>query len=174
MRNLIKSILIRFRFGSQIKIYKSVISSNVQLGKHLSITESKISGNITIGDYTSIADHTQILAKYDEINIGSRVSIAPNVLIQNYSHNLNNKITNNNAFKSIYGNEALIRAIKETSRPIVIGDDVWIGANSVLLPGISIGNGAVIGANSIGNKDIGSFETWAGNPIRHIRSRNFD
>ena len=85
MKNLIKSILIRFRFGSQIKIYKSVISSNVQLGKHLSITESKISGNIKIGDYTSIADHAQILAKYDEINIGSRVSIAPNVLIQNYS-----------------------------------------------------------------------------------------
>ena len=105
--------LIRFRFGSQIKIYKSVISSNVQLGKHLSITESKISGNIKIGDYTSIADHAQILAKYDEINIGSRFN-CPNVLIQNYSHNLNNKITNNNAFKNIYGNEALIRAIKET------------------------------------------------------------
>ncbi|MDA7812025.1 hypothetical protein N8989_01445 [Gammaproteobacteria bacterium] len=173
MRNLIKKILFWYRFGPQKKIYKSQISSNVRLGKYTSITESKISGPITLGDYTSIADSTQILAKFDEISIGARVSIAPNVLIQNYTHNLNHRITNNNAFEAKYGRSKLMSIIKETSKPIVIEDDVWIGINCVILPGINIGRGSVIAANSVVNKNIGSFEIWGGNPAKYLRSRSF-
>ena len=52
-----------------------------------------------------------------------------------------------------------------------IGHDVWIGENSIIKAGITIGNGAVIGAGSVVTKDVGAYEIWAGNPARLIRSR---
>ena len=54
---------------------------------------------------------------------------------------------------------------------IIIGNDVWIGARVILLPGVHIGNGCVIGAGSVVTKDVPDYEIWAGNPARKIRSR---
>lgn len=56
-------------------------------------------------------------------------------------------------------------------KPIVIGDDVWIGARVTILPGVHIGNGCVIGAGSVVTKNIPDYEIWGGNPAHYIRSR---
>ena len=53
--------------------------------------------------------------------------------------------------------------------PITIGDDVWIAANVVVLPGVTIGRGAVIGAGSVVTKDVPAGVLAAGNPCRVIR-----
>ena len=55
--------------------------------------------------------------------------------------------------------------------PINIGNDVWIGTHVVVLPGVSIGDGAIIGAGSIVNRSIPAYEVWAGNPARFIKKR---
>lgn len=55
--------------------------------------------------------------------------------------------------------------------PIVIGKDVWIGANAVILPGRNIGDGAVVGAGSVVTKNIPAYEVWAGNPAKKIGER---
>ena len=55
----------------------------------------------------------------------------------------------------------------------VIGNDVWIGQNSTILPGVHIGDGAIIGANSVVGKNIGPYSVAVGNPVREIR-RRFD
>lgn len=52
-----------------------------------------------------------------------------------------------------------------------IGNDVWIGIRTVVLGGVTISDGAVIGAGSIVTKDVGPYEIWAGNPARFIRKR---
>lgn len=52
-----------------------------------------------------------------------------------------------------------------------IGNDVWIGRQAVVMPGVSIADGAVIGAHSIVTKDVGAYEVAAGNPARVVRSR---
>lgn len=57
-------------------------------------------------------------------------------------------------------------------KPVTIGDDVWIGARVTILPGVHIGNGAVIGAGAVVTKDIPEFEVWGGNPARKLKSRN--
>jgi acetyltransferase-like isoleucine patch superfamily enzyme len=57
-------------------------------------------------------------------------------------------------------------------RGIVIGDDVWIGANAVILPGVKIGKGAVVAAGAVVNKDIPEFDIWAGVPARRVGSRH--
>jgi len=54
-----------------------------------------------------------------------------------------------------------------------IGNDVWIGSNSLVKAGVRIGDGAVIGMGSVLTKDVGDYEIWGGNPARIIR-RRFD
>ena len=56
-------------------------------------------------------------------------------------------------------------------RPIIIGNDVWIGARVIILPGIHVGNGCVIGAGSVVTHDIPDYEIWAGNPAHKIKTR---
>ena len=53
----------------------------------------------------------------------------------------------------------------------VIGNDVWIGQNATIMPGVHIGDGAIIGANSLVSKDVEPYTIVAGNPIRIIRKR---
>lgn len=55
-------------------------------------------------------------------------------------------------------------------RPVVIGDNVWISINSTILPGVSIGCGAIIGANSVVTKDVPPMTVVAGNPARIIKT----
>ena len=54
---------------------------------------------------------------------------------------------------------------------IIVGDDVWIGANATILPGVKIGKGAVIGAGSVVTKDVKEYAIVAGVPAKHVRYR---
>lgn len=55
------------------------------------------------------------------------------------------------------------------TRAVLIGRDVWVGANALVLKGVTIGDGAVVGAGSVVVKDVQPFELVAGNPARHVR-----
>ncbi|WP_378949742.1 CatB-related O-acetyltransferase [Mesorhizobium sp. ANAO-SY3R2] len=57
------------------------------------------------------------------------------------------------------------------SRPMQIGNDVWIGRRATIMPGVTVGDGAVIGTGSIVTKDVKPYEVVAGNPAKHIRFR---
>jgi acetyltransferase-like isoleucine patch superfamily enzyme len=57
-------------------------------------------------------------------------------------------------------------------KEIIVGEDVWIGANSVILKGVNIGSGSVIAAGAIVTKSIPSNEIWGGVPAKLIRVRN--
>lgn len=56
-------------------------------------------------------------------------------------------------------------------RPVVIGNDVWIGGRVIILPGVKIGDGAIIGAGSVVTKDVSEYDVVAGNPARVIKDR---
>lgn len=56
----------------------------------------------------------------------------------------------------------------------IIGNDVWIGAEAMIMPGLKIEDGAVIGARSVVTKNIGPYEIWAGNPAKFIKKRFSD
>lgn len=56
-------------------------------------------------------------------------------------------------------------------RPVSIGNDVWIGARVTILPGVHIGNGAVIGAGAVVTKNVPDYEVWGGNPAHFLKSR---
>ena len=94
-----------------------------------------------------------------EIRIGKNVSIAPYVTFIGESDANNGKeILNLPYMKKI-----------RKSQKIIVEDEVWIGANVTILPGVHIGKCAVIGAGSVVTKDIGSYSIWAGVPAKKIR-----
>ena len=56
-------------------------------------------------------------------------------------------------------------------KPIVIGNDVWIGSRSLIMKGVTIGDGAIIAAGSVVTKDVPPYEIWGGNPAHFLKSR---
>ncbi len=88
------------------------------------------------------------------VTIGDRVFIGPHCGLYTVAH----------ALDAAQRAQGVMR-----SRPITIGNDVWIGGHTVVLPGVAIGDGAVIGAGSVVTRDIPAGVVAAGNPCRVIR-----
>jgi acetyltransferase-like isoleucine patch superfamily enzyme len=69
-------------------------------------------------------------------------------------------------------NKEVIRFAPNIYKPVIIEDDVWIGSSAIIMPGIRIGQGAVIGAGSVITKDVPSRAIIIGNPGRVLKMRN--
>ena len=92
-----------------------------------------------------------------DIFVGNNVMFGPNVTVSAGTHPIHPELRSKQAQYNI---------------PIHIGNNVWIGANSVILPGVNIGDNSVIGAGSIVTKDIPSNVIAVGNPCRVLREIN--
>ena len=98
-------------------------------------------------------------------NVPSNVTIGENVMIGQECL----MFTRNHGFQRL---DIPMRHQKMTeAKPIVIGNDVWIGARVIILPGVEIGDGAVIGAGSVLTKNVPAYEVWGGNPASFLKSR---
>ena len=111
---------------------------------------------ITIGDNSGIGENALIVG---EVSIGRNVMMGPEVMIFARNHEFSN-------CERPMGEQG-----NQLEQPVVIQEDVWIGARAILLPGISIGHGAVIGAASVVTSDVPAWAIVAGNPSRIIRFR---
>ena len=117
------------------------------------------SGKIRIGDFFSIGVNSQIDAEGGgDIQIGNSVLIGSNVVLRASNHQ--------------YKAEISIREQGHLPGTISIGDDVWIGSNSVILPGVCIESHSVIGAGSVVTKNVAAYTVVAGNPAREIKIRS--
>lgn len=143
--------------------------------------------NILIGDYTYYDceknaedfENDCVLYHYkefgDKLIIGKFCSIGENVkfMMNAANHNLNSITTY--PFTAIIGTETGVNEKHLSELPnkgdTIIGNDVWIGMNSLIMPGVHIGDGAIIGANSVVAKNVEPYTIVAGNPIKEIRKR---
>ncbi len=123
---------------------------------------SVISQDCVIGAFTYIGHHCFIT----RCSIGRYCSIANNVSVGIGEHKLDRVSTSSLFYEDPY--QTL------TEKESQIGNDVWIGSNSVIRRGITIGDGAVVGANSFVNKDVPDFAIVAGSPAKIIRYRLTD
>lgn len=110
--------------------------------------------NIEVGD-NFFANYNLIVLDVGKVTIGNNVMIAPNVSIYTAGHPIHPD-SRNSGYE--YGID------------ISIGDNVWIGGNVCILPGVHIGNNVVIGAGSVVTKDIPDDSIAAGNPCRLVRT----
>jgi acetyltransferase-like isoleucine patch superfamily enzyme len=129
-------------------------------------------GEIEIGEDCFIGPSTRIWSA-KKIKIGSRVLIAHNVNIHdNISHPLDaNERYNENLH---FVNTGIHTKTDIKPAEIIIGDDVWIGFNATIMRGVKIGEGAIIGANTLVKEDIAPWTVNIGNPSRVIRTIESD
>lgn len=116
---------------------------------------------ITIGEHCLI-NHNNLLqggkSKYGSITIGNYVHTGINVAMIAFNH-------------GFYTREEPIKEQDYMDAPIVIEDDVWIGAGSTILSGVTIGRGAIIAAGAVVNKDVPPYTIVGGVPAKIIKER---
>ena len=155
--------LIDIRKGSILHIGENVTLNSMNRGYHINmhspvkLLADRPGAQILIGDNSRV--HGTCVHAYQSIKIGCNCLIAANCQIFDGSgHDL--------SFPDV---EDRINT-RGASKPIVIEDNVWIGANSIVLPGVTIGQGSVISANSVVTKDVPPMVVAGGNPAMIIKS----
>ena len=148
--------------GRGSKIYRSVRMDTPPY-RHFSLGQKSVIesyscinnavGDVVIGDHTRIGLHNTIIGP---VTIGSHVNLAQGITVTALNHNF----------------EAPERRIDEqgvSTQQVTIGDDIWIGANAVVLPGVTVGNHCVIAAGAVVTKDVPPHSLVAGVPAKIIK-----
>ena len=182
--NLLKiSRINNLKLGENVKVFSKptidisnkgrvIIGNNVTLnsqnrGYHLNMHSSvklfadKPQAEIVIGDNTRI--HGTCIHAYKKIHIGNNCLIAANTqIMDNSGHALSFNAPANRIHSS------------SKTKSVLIEDDVWIGANCIILPGVTIGAGSVIAAGSVVTKSVPPLTLVGGNPARIITEYNIN
>lgn len=141
----------RFRRFTYSKWTGKNLPKSVNIEKGVSIADDTL-----LGERSGIGKNS-IISKY--VTIGDNVMIGPYLLCY----------TQNHAFDLM--DVPMIDQGFSEAKPIVIGNDVWIGARVIVLPGVTIGDGCIIGAGAVVTKSIPPYSIAGGSPARVIKSR---
>jgi len=121
--------------------------------------------SISIGKNSFIGDSSVICA--ERVEIGDDVLISWGCTIVDHdSHSVHFQKRKNDVRDWFYGRKDWADVIRQ---PVVINDKSWIGFNTIILKGVTIGEGAIVGAGSVVTKDVPPYTIVAGNPARIIR-----
>lgn len=112
-------------------------------------------GGVVVGDNCVIGD-SAFLDGRDGITFGSNVNVGSHVSVYTRQHDVDSP------------------DFAEVGGPVQVGDRAWIASHAIVLPGVTIGEGAVVAAGAVVTKDVDPFTLVGGNPARYIRDRNRD
>lgn len=145
------------------KMVRTYQLSTVKHGKGCEIRgKGTFTGNIILGDDVTIGVDSTFLSTGARIVIGNKVIFGPHVFIISGNHQINQ------VGKFICD---VHQKTEKCDEDIIIEDDVWIGAGTIILKGVTIARGSVIGAGSVVTKSTKPYSVNAGNPCRMIRMR---
>lgn len=154
--------------GSRIRGHHRIsIGVNFYAGEGLWLECVEVHGTdrfdskITIGNNVSVSRNVHIAA-VDEIIIGNNVLLGSQIIVTDHNHGCYGAAGHSSPHQSPHE-----RSLK--ARKVAIGDNVWIGDGCVILPGVMIGMGSVVAANSVITMDIPKMTIVAGNPGRVIK-----
>lgn len=124
-------------------------------------------GKLKIGSYTYIGSNTQIGA-IENVTIGNYVIISNYVrIIDNNNHPIGPEKRKEMSLSGFYNKNWEWN--NSSRKPIVIGDNVWIGEFVRVLKGVTIGEGSIVGANAVVTKDVPPYTVVAGNPAKVVK-----
>lgn len=162
---VVKSTMKKNTFiGDGTKIDNSILEAFSRCGKNNHLFHVKL------GKHTYTGQNTVIM----HTNIGAFSSISWNVSIGGGEHDFSRLTSHSflyNSYDRLNDDKVFYNRFEEKC---TIGNDVWIGANSTILRGVQVGDGSVIGANSVVTKDIPPFAIAVGNPARIMKYRFTD
>lgn len=145
-------------YEEQIKVIKKLFGStdkNISIQPNFNCDNGK---NINVGEGFA-ANYNVIILDIAPVNIGDYCMIGPNTLITTVNHPFSPKGR---------------REKKAQAKPVKIGNDVWIGGNCIILPGVTIGNNVIIGAGAVVTKDVPDNSLVVGVPARKIKELEDD
>ena len=142
-----------------IKIYDCKFDENVYVAHHAELLHSYIGNHSSIGRYTKVR----------ETDMGKYCSISWQCTIGAPTHPYKTITNSALTYRKEYG--VVDKDIFNEQKRTIIGNDVWIGQDVTILPGVHIGDGAVIGLNSVVASDVEPYTIVAGNPAKPIRKR---
>ncbi|MDB4318018.1 acyltransferase [bacterium] len=146
------------RYGDAVRAWLAVRIFK-SCGKNVRVKQGAYFGNgaqLEIGDGSQIGENARIAA--DTI-IGEKVIMGLEVLILSTVHS------------SSQSDIPLIKQGYEANRPVVIEDEAWIGGRVILLPGVKIGQGAIVAAGAVVNRDVLPMTVVGGVPAKLIKKR---
>jgi len=121
-------------------------------------------GDIQVGKRSRIGPHTELIG---EVKVGKYCAIARNVTFQQLNHQMHKPSIQRRFYEEVL--DSVLEHVPEP--PITVGNDVWIGTQAIILPGVSIGDGAVIGAGSVVTDDVEPYAVVAGTPAERVKWR---
>lgn len=149
----------RSSFGCRIRVFllRRLARSCSNGVNVLAAADNGALHNLTIGDNSGIGLRCY-LSCLDEVSIGARVLMGPGVMIFTSNHVWNER-------ERAYFQQG------ESLAPVVIKDDAWIGARSIILPGVTIGKGGTVAAGSVVTRSAADYSTVAGVPAVQIHMK---
>jgi len=138
--------------------------NKVQVKENVSFAKNASINNSIIGRYTSVGRNTKIT----HADIGSFCSISWDITINAIEHPYDRLTMHAFPYLPSLG---FVNERESFYKKVIIKNDVWIGTNVTIMPGIKIGNGAIIGAGAVVTKDISDYEIVGGVPAKHIKFR---
>ncbi|MBU5636064.1 hypothetical protein KOM00_04900 [Geomonas sp. Red69] len=151
-------------------MYGVELSSAARISPYADVKEAAFLGDVVIGRDVSIGCGTYVNSgDISAATIGRYCSIAYNVLIGPTEHIPDHWTTS--PFEAVVAGFTAASTTKISPRP-VIEDNVWVGANVVVLRGVTIHRGAIIAAGAVVTRDVPSNQIWGGVPAKFLRDRD--
>jgi acetyltransferase-like isoleucine patch superfamily enzyme len=141
-----------------------------RLGSRVVVASGASVLGTTVGRHTYFGENSLVIHS----SIGSFCSIAPQVIIGGGTHPSRDWVSTSPVFYSRRHNPRLAGVDIESfteNMPTFIGDDVWLGYASIILPGVKVGTGAIVAAGAVVTRDVAPYEIVAGVPARAVRAR---
>jgi virginiamycin A acetyltransferase len=143
----------------------SRVQGNIKINKECTIRDNSIiRGRVQINQGTNINRSVEVMG--GKVTMGKYCAIARNVTFQSRNHTTAWPSMQLNFYKTKVGNP-----LPTETEPIIVGDDVWVGTKVIILPGVTIGNGAIVAAGSIVVDDVEPYSLVAGVPAIHKKYR---
>ncbi len=170
MKKIIRKMLLHYRHRNNVIKDYSVLSLSCTLNNCTFEDEVRVSHSAEINN-TKI-DYLSSIGRYSKIvhsEIGKYCAVSWNTTINAVGHPADHLTVSAFPYAPYVGN--FVHERTQHHQKVIIKNDVWIGANSVIMPGVTIGNGAIIGAGAIVTKDVPDYAIVAGVPSEIIKYR---
>ena len=157
-------------WGKHLRINYKCVVVNSEFGKYVWLGNYSYIYNCKMGDFTYCNDYCMI----GDSVIGKFCSIGPGVKIALGKHPTTTHISTH---PSTFNNQPnfvknfVSQNTFKSNETVTIGNDVWIGANCLIIDGVDIADGAIVAANSVVDKNVGPFEIVGGTPAKFIKKR---